>query len=313
MRAVRFDGQRVAVVDLPGPSGDGVLVDVRAAGICGSDLALLAAGDLQWIPGHEIAGVTEQGDAVAIQPNWPCGACELCAQGKSHLCAQSMGCFLGVNNLDGGYAQQIRVDPSHLRPVPAGMDWALASMSEPFAVGLHAVMKLDPQPSEPVLVLGAGTIGLLSAALLVGRGHPVRLLARHPVQRSLAAEFGASPVTAEELVGSSYLHILDTTGSQSAIDAAYAAAAPSGRIVTVGCGGWSVPTSVLMLEKELTLEGSVIYTREEFEASIAWLDAHADQAGRLVTHRFPLKDAPEALRAAANKSASGCIKVVLEP
>ncbi len=313
MRAVRFDTQGVAVADLSGPAGEGVLVDVRAAGICGSDLAFIAAGGQRWVPGHEIAGVTEHGDAVAIQPNWPCGTCKLCDQGRSHLCAQSMGRFLGVNNLDGGFAPQVRVDPSLLRPVPAGMDWAVACMAEPLAVALHAITKLDPQPLEPVLVLGAGTIGLLSSAFLVQRGHPVRQLARHRVQQNLAAEFGALPVTGEELADSSYLHILDTAGSQSAVDVAYSAAAPTCRIVSVGCGGWSVTTSVLFMERELSLEGSIIYTRGEFEAAIAWLHSNAAQAARLITHRFPLAEAPEAFRVAADKSASGSIKVVLEP
>ncbi|MGD9958297.1 zinc-dependent alcohol dehydrogenase [Nocardioides sp.] len=313
MLAVRFDTEGASVLDSPPPSGDGVLVNVKGVGICGSDLSMLASGGAPLVPGHEIAGVTEDGVAVAVQPNLPCGACALCAAGRSHLCPESMQHFLGVNGLDGGFAEQVLVHPRQLRPVPAGLAVELAALAEPVAVAAHAATRLKAANGAPVLVVGAGTIGLFAAAILTQLGHQVSVVARHSHQQVLAEAAGAHVVTSTESATRSFDSILDTAGSQSAMDLAYEASAPGGRIVSVGCGGWSVTTSVTSLVKELSLVASVIYTEEEFEDAVLWLTANSDFSAQLVTHRFSLADAPEAFRLAAGRADSGSVKVLIQP
>lgn len=312
MRALRFGDGGLSVVDVPEPSGPGVTVRVDLTGICGTDVSTVAAGASPVVPGHEIVGTTEDGTAVAVQPNLPCSTCDACRSGQSQRCPQSMAHFLGVS-VDGGFAESVRVDPSLVRPLPVDMDLAHAALAEPAAVALHALGRLGPEPAEPVLVIGGGSIGLLAAAQLVAAGHPVDLVARHPHQAEAARVLGARPRAAAEMEDSSRRWILDTAGSQSAADLAYRAGCPGARLVSVGALGWAVASSGLSLVKEIDLVPSVIYTPDEFAQAIAWLHAHPDAAAPVVTHRFPLAEAEHAFAVAAGKGAHRSIKVLLSP
>jgi len=121
MRAVRCVDREVRIVDVQRPSGDGVRVHVRACGICGSDLHMLDLDMLSVVPGHEFAGVLDDGTPVAIEPLDPCGACEVCWSGRYNLCARGTEMIFGVG-LDGGMAQEVIVPERSLVPLPRVAD-----------------------------------------------------------------------------------------------------------------------------------------------------------------------------------------------
>src|SRR5438105_11480023 len=135
MRAVRTVDGAVQVVEVPEPNGDGVVVDVVASGICGSDLHLLTWGVAGTL-GHEFAGFAD-GAPVAVQPSVPCGACDLCQEGRSELCRTLLERMYGIS-LDGGLADRVIVDPSCVVPLPPGLDPGTGALTEPLAVAVHA-------------------------------------------------------------------------------------------------------------------------------------------------------------------------------
>src|SRR3712207_134320 len=112
MRAVRTVDGAVAVVDVPEPSGDGVVVDVVSSGICGSDLHLVPF-NMPTTLGHEFAGRLADGTPVAIQPSVPCGTCDRCQAGEDQQCRTIVSRMYGIS-VDGGLADKVIVDRSCL-------------------------------------------------------------------------------------------------------------------------------------------------------------------------------------------------------
>jgi len=105
MKAVKYIGGKVAVLDVPAPTGPGIRVKITSVGICGSDLAMLDSGfDIAGIPGHEMAGVLADGTPVAIEPVIPCGTCEFCRAGHYQVCRSGVERIFGVGR-NGGMAK----------------------------------------------------------------------------------------------------------------------------------------------------------------------------------------------------------------
>src|SRR5512145_2754858 len=153
MRAVRASGKKVEVVSLPAPAGEGVRVRVRAAGICGSDLHMVTGGFLgEVVLGHEVAGVTDDGTPVAIEPVSPCGSCAPCRRGDYNLCEQGPRIIHGVGR-DGGMAQEMRVPARALVRLPAGVALADAALVEPLAVVVHGLRRAGLRGGERAAVV----------------------------------------------------------------------------------------------------------------------------------------------------------------
>lgn len=186
MRAARLYGKedlRVEDVPVPEVSAGEVLLRVRAAAVCGTDIRMLRNGSRgvtalnPLIPGHEIAGVIErvgpgvagygEGMRVAVAPNMGCGVCDRCVGGNTQLCAGYRA--LGIS-LDGGFAEYVKgpraaVQQGNLIQVPAGVDFAEAALVEPLSCVYNAFLRCAISPGDTVLVIGAGPIGLMHAKL----------------------------------------------------------------------------------------------------------------------------------------------------
>jgi 2-desacetyl-2-hydroxyethyl bacteriochlorophyllide A dehydrogenase len=308
--AVRRTVNGIETLDVPRPDGAGVRVRITSAGICGSDLGSLAGGPSEITVGHEFAGLLDDGSAVAVKPNLACGQCEHCLGGRDNLCSQGTRLFYG-QTLDGGMAEEVLVDPSVLVPLPPGMPAEVAGLVEPIAISVHAVNRGGVESGMRVLVVGAGAIGLTAVMAARAIGADVDVIARHPQQAAAAEALGGH-------VGATkgYDVVVDSIGSQAALDESIDRARRGATIAEVG-GFWApVEIGIKAMIKEVTI-ATAIYSAHhhgdsEFHRAAQLLSATPQAAEVLVTHRFPLDRAAEAFRTAADKT-SGAIKVHLHP
>jgi 2-desacetyl-2-hydroxyethyl bacteriochlorophyllide A dehydrogenase len=309
MRAVRCEGRDVRVVELPPTAGPGVRVRVKAAGVCGSDLHLL--GQVQGITlGHEIAGVTDDGTPVAVEPMSPCGVCGPCRAGDCNLCVEGVRMFHGVG-LDGGMADEMRVPARALVPLPSGLPLRDASLVEPLAVVVYALRRAGLRASQRVVVIGGGTIGLCAVAAARAAGAEVALVARHDAQRAAGERLGATQASGQ------YDLVIEAAGSESALAQAIELAKPGGTVSIPGIYWTPIQLAGLpMCLREVTLQPAMLYSRgavgRDVDVAAATLCATPELPRAVITHRFPLDAAAEAFATAASRS-SGAIKVVLEP
>jgi threonine dehydrogenase-like Zn-dependent dehydrogenase len=311
MRAVRNTERGVEVVDVPEPGGDGVRVHIRSAGICGTDLKMIEGGPLPVTLGHELAGVLDDGTPVAVEPLLACGACDQCLAGATSRCRRGADVFLGIG-ADGGMADELRVPPRALVALAAAVRVEDACVIEPLAVAQHGLRQAGLTAGMRVAVVGGGTIGLAAVAAAGGAGCEVALLARHDAQRAAGERLGAAPAEAGE-----YDVVVEAGATESALATAADLAAPGGTILVLSTyWGPMVVPGIVAIMKELRVLSSICYgthagTRD-IDAAAALLAAQPEIADALITHRFPLDDAPEAFRVARERAA-GAIKVVLEP
>jgi len=309
VRAVRNAPPSVEVVEIDEPEGDGELVRVAATGICASDLNYIRGGSTE-IAGHEFAGVLEDGTPVAVEAIFGCGACAQCEQGNYNLCERGPQ-GLGMTD-PGGMCEWFRAPRHALVPLPDGLDLADASLVEPASVAWHSCHMGRIDPDTRVAIVGAGAIGILAAASAQTMGAPeVAVEARHPHQHSARERIGA------EVATSGYDVVIETGGSESALHRAVELARPGGTVVYVGVYGpdttWPHFEAFM---REVALRPSLGYCghqgRREFAEAADMLAARPDLARMLITHRFPIEDAPEAFRVAQDKS-QGVFRVVVEP
>ncbi len=300
------------VVDAPAPAGEGVRVRVRAAGICGSDLHMLAGGFLRGVvPGHEVAGVTDDGTPVAVEPLSPCGACAPCVRGDYNLCERGPRIIHGVG-CDGGMAEEMRVPARALVRLPAGIALGDACLVEPLAVVLHGLRRAKLRGGERVAVVGGGAIGLCAVAAARAAGAEVLLEARHDAQRAAGERLGA-----EAKASGAYDLVVDAAGSESSFARAAELARRGGRIALVGSYWTPVAfPGLAVCLKEIDVVPASMYGRagaqRDIDAAAALLAATPELPRAVISHRFPLEAAAEAFAAAADRRA-GALKVVLEP
>lgn len=311
MRAVRCSGGAVEVVEVPPPTGEGVRVRIRSAGICGSDLHLVQGGfPIAATLGHEMAGIAPDGTPVAIEPLAPCGTCDACRRGDYNLCALGPSIVFGTAR-DGGMADELCVPERCLVRLPDGVTPADACLVEPIAVAVHGMRRAGLRPDLRVAVVGGGSIGLCAVAVASHAGAEVALVARHDAQREAGARLGAG----EASFG--YDLVVDAAGTRSALSRAVELARPGGALLLLATywEGLELPGLPLCL-KEVDVIPASMYGRHgatrDVDVAAGVLAALPDLPATLVTHRFPLDAASEAFRTAADRR-SGAIKVVLEP
>jgi 2-desacetyl-2-hydroxyethyl bacteriochlorophyllide A dehydrogenase len=318
MRAVRCAGGVPVVVNEPEASGgagtaagDGVRVKVASAGICGSDLHLLA-WNLPAVMGHEFAGTLADGTPVAVEPIVPCGTCAACRSGDTQRCVIGPSMVMGVGR-DGGMAESCVVPASCLVRLPGGVATRDACLVEPLAVAVHGVRRGHVHGNHHVGVIGGGSIGLAAVAAAQSAGARVDLAARHDRQREAGDRLGAGVIKERE-----YDVVIEAAGTASSLAQAVERCRPGGTIVLLGTY-WDSDVSfpgVSLCVKEISLVPASMYGRagpsRDIDVAATLLAMRPEIAEALITHRFPLDAAAEAFAVARDRSA-GAIKVVLEP
>ena len=309
MRAVRAIAGKPTVLDVDDPAGQWPLLEVGAVGICGSDLTLLG-WNLPVTLGHEIAG-TVDGVAYCVEPTVRCGDCDQCRVGATQRCRGSAPHGIIGVAFDGGLADRVRVPQECLVALPAGLPASDASLVEPLAVSWHALHKVSAVAGDRVLVVGGGSVGLLTVAAARTMGLVVDLETRHEHQRAAGERLGAGAA------GGQYDITVEAAGTDSALAICVRRTTPGGRIALVGMAqdDRRVP-AIPFVMNELTLVGCNCYDNgrsgHEFTRAAAVLAADPEIADTVITHRFPLAEAVEAFRVAGDRG-SGAIKVVLAP
>ena len=257
MRAVRAHDRTIEVVDVPSPSGDGVRVKIRSAGICGSDLHLVDTGfALGKTLGHELAGIAPDGTPVAIEPILPCGRCANCTSGAYNLCDLGPGIVMGIAH-DGGMAEEVVVPARCLVPLHPAIPVANASLVEPLAVVVHGLRRARLRGGERVAVIGGGSIGLCCVIAARAAGAHVDLVARHDAQRAAAARLGAGEP-------SGTLRSRDRRrGDQERPRAALPLCRPGARLLLVATywGGLELPGFPLCLKEVDVIPASLVRPR----------------------------------------------------
>jgi threonine dehydrogenase-like Zn-dependent dehydrogenase len=315
-----------------------VRIRVGACGICGSDLRMLDGGFFPKgaTPGHEFAGRVDAlgpgvgglavGDAIAVEPFRSCGRCPACRAGRDPICRDAR--LLGVHDA-GGLAECVVVPARRAFRAPADLDARFAALAEPMAVVVHGLARGGFTAGQRVLVLGAGSIGLLTvlAARALGAGE-VLVTARHAHQAKLARELGAARVLAEAEADARALEalgrreeidlVVETVGgSAETLRLAGSAVRPGGTISVLGLFFGSVALDALpLLLKEATVAWSYCYAHGEEHADFAEaLRLIGDERERLapvLTHSVPLDEVATAFALAADRRA-GAIKVTVIP
>ncbi|MEU7169144.1 zinc-dependent alcohol dehydrogenase family protein [Streptomyces morookaense] len=236
MRAVLVTAPgRYEVTEVPDPvPGPGeLIVEVSSCGLCGTDMHILG-GDLPsaaypLVPGHELTGrvaalgpgVTgpRPGTRVAVDPNLPCGACHYCRIGRGNLCDNYSA--VGVTR-DGGFAELVAVPAHSAYVLPENLSDAAAGLVEPLSCAVHGLNRLPRRPGEHYLVYGAGTMGLMMAAVVRGAGAAsVSMVDPNADRLSFARSFAADAVagTAGELGRpQGFEVVIDATGVIAAIE-----------------------------------------------------------------------------------------------
>jgi L-iditol 2-dehydrogenase len=308
---------------LPEPGPREIRVRTQSVGICGSDLHALAGQhpfvDLPVVPGHEVAGVVDAlgagvselavGERVLLEPNLIDGTCVYCRNGRYNLCEHLLvvGC-----TTPGAMADAFVAPAERFHRVPDGMSMTEAAMVEPLSTATHAARVAGDLDGRTVAVLGAGTIGLLT--LLTARASgAVATAITDPIdaKRVLALELGA-----DLAVDPAQDHavrrirdglpwrpdvVFDCVASQSSIDQAIALALKGGTVVVEGVPRSDVRVPLpLIQDRELRLQGTAMYTREDVERAIGLIVSGDVPVARLVTAEFPLERAAEAFQAAAD-------------
>jgi threonine dehydrogenase-like Zn-dependent dehydrogenase len=325
----------IEVIDrpLPEPQSGWVRVATGAVGICGTDLHLfngLLADATGLQPGHEVAGTVDAvgdgvdvapGTRVAIEPIHACGDCFHCRTGSHNRCERSR--LFGVS-ARGGMAEFLTVPSSCLHRVPADLDLHVAALAEPMAVAVRGVRVGRVAPGDRVVVLGAGTIGLVSILAARAAGaESVLATARYPQQAELAKALGAARTFADSTAllaagGGDADVVVETVGGHAeTLTEAVGIARRGGTIVMLGVfdGAPSIP-GLAFSTRELSLVGSNCYGREralgDFALATRLVDRHRSALGALVTHRFKLDQIARAYATAADKK-SGAVKVHVSP
>ena len=316
MRAVRVleDSSGIEIVDVAEPTLESTDVRVRvaAAGICGTDLHLMAAGLIAGrTPGHEIAGYAPDGRPVAIEPVVTCGSCEYCLRGDSSICDEALAGLIGVGT-DGGMAEWVAVPEHLIIELPAGLDVADASLVEPTAVAVRGLQLCDLTAGSRVTVVGGGTIGLCVVAVARSMGATVELHARHDHQRAAGERLGA-----DEPSDHPCPLVVDAAGTTGSLAESVERCGPGGTVLALATYWHDTELPGLaMSSKEIRLQSSIMYGRtrgfRDMDLAAGIVASNRELPRALITDRFPLDGAPEAFARAAERS-SGAIKVVIEP
>jgi L-iditol 2-dehydrogenase len=330
MKSVRLHGTgNLQIHNEPVPvAGAGEkLVRVKSVGVCGSDLHWFSEGEIgdaklehPLVLGHEFAGVTEDGQRVAIDPAIPCGHCEFCEHGNPNLCSSLI--FAGHGKTDGALREWVAWSEKSLFPIPDSISDADGALLEPLGVAIHAVDLGKLKAGMTVGVFGCGPIGLLiiqmaklsGAANIIATdklAHRVEAAKRYGARDAfLVANDSQLNAIGAATHGRGVDVAFEAAGTQAAVDDAFAAVAAGGKVVLAGIPdndqtSFSASTA---RRKGLTIK-LVRRMKHTYSRAIELVSKGLVDVRSIVTHRFPLEQAAEAFRVAERREG---LKIIID-
>ncbi len=344
--------QEVDAPALPVTDGSWHELRPRLSGICGSDLATIEGYASRYFepivsfpftPGHEVVADADDGRRVVVVPVLSCATrgidppCGPCAAGQINRCERTAFGHLSPGlqtgfcaDTGGGWGQRMVAHDSQLVDVPAELTDEQAVMVEPTACAVHAAKAFA---GRPTVIIGAGTLGLLTlAAITATRGRtrnqgPVIVTARYPHQVAAAKQLGADRVvsgpelarTVRSLTGSMAIGdqltggvstVIDCVGSSDSLAQALQVVAPGGEVVMVGMPSNVQLNMTTLWHREVAVRGCYAYRRADFDTALD-LVGRLD-LGRFVTQTYPIHDYAAAIEHASNAGRRGAIKIAFD-
>ncbi len=327
---------KITDVEKPTPDNERVIIDVLKTGICGSDIHNWDAGQPKGlIMGHEFTGKVVHpgsridlkiGDRVTALPISPCGHCEACETGNPQYCPETWTHAVGLD-LDnpGGLTSTISVRPDMVIKLPDNISDEEGAMVEPTAVGLHAVHLADIRVGDKVLVVGGGIIGLVSAMFAKLEGAEfVAISETNPARGEKSVKLGVADEWFDAKdenfltniltkVPGGFDVVIDCSGNTKAVESELMTAKAGGTIVLAGVSQKPIEfASVIAVMKELTIIGSIAYTKEEFKNCISLIANKKIDVMKFVDDIVPLTDVQKAYERLTSGT-DDAVKIMVEP
>lgn len=330
-------GVEVKDIPKPRPAADEVLIKVKSAAICGSDLGIYhytsaySKMKLPVVLGHEFSGEImelgkkvigyEKGDRVLSESVKACGVCEFCKKGMSNLCDRST--LFGIH-ADGGFAEYITVPYKLLHKMPDGMTYDQAALVEPLSNAVHFVRDITPfKIDDYVIVQGCGPIGLFSAQLFKLGGARVLVtgLSVDKLRFEIAEKLGLETLNIE--TESLEERVMKDTGGKGADIAFVAVGAPPaikqatqiikkrGLVTVIGIFGKEVSLDMTwVVRREIKIHGAYDAKPVNFPQSIDLINRGLVDVDSILTHKLSLDQTQEGFKVALDKTGG---KVVFNP
>jgi L-iditol 2-dehydrogenase len=336
--AVAYGGETIRIEEFPPPmpAPGELVVQVRACGLCGSDLAKMFQGKLlaPTVLGHEITGEVlrvgdgvapfHAGDRVVVAHHVPCYGCHYCRHANYSMCRG----FKQSNLRPGGFAEEVLVPAEHVKlttlRLPAQVSWEQGSFTEPLACCLRALRRWQLQPGDVVMIVGLGAMGLLMAQLVQAHHGVVVGIDLDEGRLAFAARIGVPAVcsaaqpevaaVAQQLTeGRGCDVVVLTAGRGDTLTTALEWVRDGGTITLFGNLAPQMPAQLdpnILYYREITLHGSYSPSPLELVHALQLIASRAVDVDRLTTHRLPLEDLPQAVELARTRRA---VKAIINP
>lgn len=316
MNALSFLNMLQFRADYPDPvPGDGeVLVAVRQAGICATDLEIIKGYmGFSGVLGHEFVGTVVKGPRawrnkrVVAEINCVCGRCDMCQRGLSHHCRRRS--VLGIQGRDGAFAELIAVPERNLHELPDSISDEQAVFVEPLAAAYQVIRQCPIEARMRVAVVGSGRLGLLVAQVLRTTGCQLEVVGRNPLTLEFCDKKGIQGTPAGEIVPRGDRDVVvECTGAPEGFDLAVRLVRPRGTLVlkSTYAGDARLNLAAVVIN-EVTLLGSRC---GPFPEAIQALARRQIDVESMISRRLPLSRGIEALELAADPRH---IKVLIKP
>ena len=318
---------------VPKPGPREVLIDIKAVGVCGSDVHYYEHGRIgsyvvrqPLILGHESAGVIVDvgegvsreriGQRVAIEPGVPDGVCRQCRTGHYNLCPNVR--FFGTPPIDGAFTNYVTILSDFAYALPDQMSDEEGALIEPLSVGLWACRKAKLRGGDHVLITGAGPVGILAMKVALALGvTEITMTDISPQRLEVARQLGATRTVnvAQQSLADAGVEadvLIECSGNQRALKDGIHALQPAATAVAVGMGPGeeaSIPLSFIQ-NREIILTGTFRYANTYADAIALVASGHIDLKP-VITGHYTLAEAEQALQATQNDPAN--IKSVVVP
>lgn len=298
----------------PWPPAGEALIRVLQAGVCNTDLELVKGYlSFKGVPGHEFVGVVEQaagrsdliGKRVVGEINAACGVCDTCRAGRPTHCPNRT--TLGIDRRDGAFAEYLLLPFENLHPLPDSVSTDQAVFVEPLAAACEILEQIQIHPTERVVVIGDGKLGLLCAQVIALTGCQLTLLGRHTDKLLILKEKPIHTTTQlDEFAPASIDIVIEATGTPSGFETARKIVRPRGTIVLKSTYNSDLNVSLTMVVVD---EVSLIGSRcGPFEPAIRLLANRQVEVDQLIQARYSIQEGLKAFDRAATK---GTLKVIV--